>query len=276
MTPEAAAATIGIIAGATMKKKPYRAIAEYYDQENLKHPMLEQDVPFFLGQLPKKPKSILEIAVGTGRAAIPLAQAGHRVVGVDYAQDMLRIARRKRDSVGLGEQELKLISGDVLRLNLRQRFDWVCIFFNTFLAFTTIEQQDRVLQNCVRHLKPRGRFWIDIFQPDLKLLARSETLGLEPTVFHVPRYDRTVVKTTDIHPSPHRQVQRVTFRYTWVNAYGGEHHESTEFDMAWIFPRELQLLLERNGLRIERLYGNYDGSEVDDESPRLIARCCRK
>ena len=76
--------------------------------------MLKHDVPFFLGQLPKKRQDILELAVGTGRAAIPLAQAGHHVVGIDYVEDMLDIARRKRDAVGLTERQLKLIRQDAL------------------------------------------------------------------------------------------------------------------------------------------------------------------
>ena len=74
----------------------------------------------------------MELAVGTGRAAIPIAQAGHRVVGVDYAADMLAIASRKRDAVGLGEKELTLIEADMLKLDLGERFDRVCVFFNTF------------------------------------------------------------------------------------------------------------------------------------------------
>src|SRR5687768_18387665 len=75
----------------------YRAIAEYYDPENAQRLMLENDVPFFLGQLPSRRQSVLELAAGTGRAAIPIAQAGHAVVATDYAPEMLDIARRKRD-----------------------------------------------------------------------------------------------------------------------------------------------------------------------------------
>src|SRR5690348_14205825 len=99
--------------------KRYKAIAAYYDADNGRLEMLKHDVPFFLGQLPKKRQDILELAVGTGRAAIPLAQAGHRVVGIDYVQDMLDIARRKRDAVGLTDKQLKLIRQDALELNLR-------------------------------------------------------------------------------------------------------------------------------------------------------------
>src|SRR4051794_35864040 len=109
----------------------YRAIADYYDAEYEARDMLAQDVPFFLGQLPKKRQSILELAVGTGRAAIPLAQAGHHVVGVDYDAQMIAIAKRKRESVGLSERQLKLMRQDVLRLDLGEKFDWITIFFNT-------------------------------------------------------------------------------------------------------------------------------------------------
>src|SRR5436305_7109390 len=195
--------------------KSHRAIAEYYDFEYPHHEFLEQDGPFFLGQMPRRPRSqsVLEIAVGTGRAAIPLAQAGHRVVGVDYAKDMLDIARRKRDAVGLTDRQLRLVHGDALGLDLGERFDWICVFFNTFLAFPTLDEQDRLMGVIVRHLKPAGRFWVDLFQPDYHLLASDQSVGLEPFVFYVPPMERTVFKTTDLRRSPHLQVQRVTFNY---------------------------------------------------------------
>src|SRR5438309_453972 len=97
--------------------KRYRAIAEYYDFENERLAWLGRDVPFFLRQLPRRRRlDVLELAAGTGRAAIPIAQAGHRVVGVDYAKDMLDIAKRKRDAVGLRDRELTLVHADILKL----------------------------------------------------------------------------------------------------------------------------------------------------------------
>lgn len=150
--------------------KRYRHVAEYYDAEYAHRKMLEQDVSFFLARLPKRRQEILELAVGTGRAAIPLAQAGHRVVGVDYARDMLDIARRKRDAVGLSDRDLELILRDALRLSLKRKFDWVCLFFNTFLVFTTLAEQDCLLRVVCSHLRSGGRFWLDIFLPDLSLI----------------------------------------------------------------------------------------------------------
>jgi SAM-dependent methyltransferase len=250
--------------------KRYRAMAEYYDAEYAESKMLRQDVPFFLGQLPKKRQTILELCVGTARAAIPMAQAGHRVVGVDYAQDLLDIARRKRDAVGLSDRNLQLIHGDVLDLNLPTQFDWVCIFFNTLLAFPKLDEQDRLLQVARKHLKRNGRFWIDIFQPDLAMLSGSQTKGFDPHLFYVPALDRTVYQTTEIKRDCSRQIQDVTFHYRWFDARGREHREKNSFQMTWIFARELQLLLERNGLRIEAMYGNYDGSKLSPASPRMI------
>jgi SAM-dependent methyltransferase len=255
--------------------KRYRAIAAYYDAEYSESKMLQQDVPFFLGQLPKKRQSILELCVGTARAAIPIAQAGHRVVGVDYDQALLEIAQQKRDAVGISEHDLQLIYGDVLKLKLGERFDWICLLFNTLLGFPTLVEEDALLTRVRDHLKPRGRFWLDIFQPDLNLLAGIQTKGFDPHLFFVPALNRTVYQTTEIKRHIAKQTQDVTFHYCWFDEHGRQHKEKNSFEMTWLFPRELCLILERNGLRIERLYGNYDGSHVNARSPRLIARCAR-
>jgi SAM-dependent methyltransferase len=284
----------------------YRAIAEYYDAEYARHGYLERDVPFFLSHLPQKRQDVLELAVGTGRAAIPMAQAGHRVVGVDYSPAMLEVARRKRDGVGLLEREgretrgqgdkgtrgqatggqatggrgnegtLELVEGDVMEWTTRRRFDWVVILFNTFLVFTTLEQQDAVLERVRRHLKPGGRFWIDIFHPDMALLVEDRRTGVDPIAFHVPRYGRTVFKTTEIRRhDASRQVQRVTFHYTWFDEQGREKRERTSFDMTFIYPRELRMLLERHGFEVEGMWGDYSGGEITAKSERVIV-CARR
>jgi elongation factor P hydroxylase len=101
-------------------------------------------------------------------------------------------------------------------------------------------------------------------------------MELDPSLFFVPRYDRTVLKTIESRRGKVAQVQHVTFHYNWFGPDGKDHHEQTQFDMTYIFPRELRLLIERHGLEIEHLWGNYDGSDLTPESPRMIVRCCRR
>lgn len=254
--------------------KRYKAIPEYYDPENVQDEMLEADVPFFLTHLSRN-QSVLELAAGTARAAIPIAQAGHRVVAVDYDQRMLDIAARKRDFAGLSDRQLHLQCADILHLDLGHTFDWICIFFNTFLAFTTLQEQDQLLEMVLRHLKPKAHFWLDIFQPNLAILSQEISTNLAPKVFYVPEFDRTVQRLIEVHCDPTRQLQRIIFHYTYFDAAGQEHHQRTEFHLTFLFPRELQLLLERHGLRIDRLYGNYDASPLGPDSPRIIASCTR-
>jgi len=257
--------------------KRYKAIAEYYDFEYEHLAFLHQDVPFFVRQLPKKPQDVLEIAAGTGRAAIPIAQAGHRVIGVDYAADMLAVASRKRDAVGLSERQCQFVHQNAVKLNLRRKFDWACIFFNTFLGFVTLNEQDALLRGVHRHLHPRGRLWIDIFNPNMALLSPQEAHGLDPIAFYVPSLDRTVMRTTDVfRQDPTLQIQRITFRYRWFDANAHEQIELVRFELTFMHVRELQILIERNGFIIEQLYGDYSGGKLTPRSDRIIAQCRRR
>ena len=175
---------------------------------------------------------------------------------------------------GLTNRQLQFLKADILHLKLRQKFDCILLLFNTFLIFTTTQDQDRALQAIRRHLKPAGRFWLDIFQPDLKLVAEDESKNLQPKMFYVPHLDRTVFRSTDVRRDPASQVQRITFNYIWFDREGREIREKRSFNLTYIFPRELRLLLERNGLTIEKMYGNYDGSKLNANSPRMIV-CCK-
>jgi SAM-dependent methyltransferase len=257
---------------AKRKSGRYRAIPHYYDAEYAGGDVLDNDVPFLLEHLPLRPQRVLELCCGTGRAAIPIAQAGHRVTAQDIDRDLLRIARQKRNGAGLSDRRLALVQGDVLKLDYGSEFDWAFLIFNTLLNFTTLAEQDRLLRGVHAALKPRGRFWIDVFNPDFRILATPHYKEFESTTFFVPECNRAVRRTTEIRRSPKRpQLQEVTFHYTWTSEDGKPQREAITFEMTWMLPRELTLLLERNGFEVQRLYGDYDGNAVTPDSPRLIA-----
>jgi hypothetical protein len=84
-----------------------------------------------------------------------------------------------------------------------------------------------------------------------------------------------VQRTVDVVRDPSKQIQRVTFNYLWFSEYGQEKRERIDFDLTFLFPRELQILLERNGFALEAVYGDYDGSALNADSPRMIAEARR-
>ena len=105
------------------------------------------------------------------------------------------------------------------------------------------------------------------------MLAQQAQKDLDPRFFREPRLGRTVQRLTDIRRGAVPQVQHLIFRYVWLDDRGRERRHHTEFDLTWIMPRELQMLLERNGLKIDEMWGNYDGSPLKADSPRIIAQC---
>ena len=245
----------------------YRAHPEFYDAEYEGNEDLERDVPFLLEELGDAPLDVLELACGTGRATLPLAAAGHRVVGIDVDPAMLAQAAAKRDAAGVS---IELLEADALTLNLGRQFDRVVLIFNTFLAFTTPEQQDALLANVKKHLRPDGTFWIDVFFPNLPLLAEGHADGIEPHVFYAPSLGRSVFRETEVRQDLVNQIQHVTFHYLWHDDAGDEQRAENAFDLTWMFPRELAGLLARHGLHITRSFGGYDGGPLDEDSQRMI------
>lgn len=259
------------------KSTRYRAIPAYYDAEYESNEVLDHDVPFMLRHLPRRRRKVLELCCGTARAAIPVAQSGHRVVGVDYDPRLLTIATRKRESSGIKASDLSFVCQDVLNLELNDRFDFAFLLFNTFLTFTTGPEQDRLISRVARHLKPGGRFWIDIFYPDLTLLAEPHHPCCDSATFYVHELDRSVHRTTEIRRSrKDPQVQEMTFHYTWADATGQLHHQRVEFELTWMFPRELERILATHGFEVEQMYGDYTGAPVDPDSSRIIVLARRR
>ena len=259
---------------------PYRPISEFYDAEYADQALLRQDLGFFLAHLSRQKLDILEIGCGTGRAAVPIACGGHRVVGFDIDDGMLRIAQARRKEAGLDQSRLMLVRADATSPRWpgklgRRKFDVCCCFFNTFLAFAKPQGQEACLTAVRSVLKPRGRLWIDIFNPDLELIAGS--IGgaheLEPTLFSLPD-GRSVMRLTRLQASPVRQVTLVTFDYQWFER-GRRKRRSRRFEMAWIMPREMDRLLRLCGFQIKNAWGDYDGGPLKDGSPRQIICAAR-
>jgi ubiquinone/menaquinone biosynthesis C-methylase UbiE len=131
--------------------KSYRDAAEYYDLF-----IVNDDIPFYLSMAEKYGSPILELACGTGRVALKLAEAGYEVVGVDATKQMLKVARANaRNLPGNVRSPISFLKGDITDLDLQQSFSLV-IIPSSFRFCLTTEQQLACLNSAKRHLDEDG------------------------------------------------------------------------------------------------------------------------
>ena len=126
------------------------------------------DVDYYLRWAEKNPGPILELACGTGRVSIPLAQAGHRVWGVDISRDMLAVFRRKLSLLPEVAKNVELDCQDVCDFHFSQRFSLIIMPCFSFTHLTTAVQRTDMFNRAFKHLAPGGVLLIDtpLWVPD--------------------------------------------------------------------------------------------------------------
>jgi len=220
---------------------------------------------------------ILEIAVGTGRLAVPLAEEGHEVVGLDLSQEMLNIAEGKRNRInswrkdeGKPPLKLTLLREDMCRFELERKFDLIYLPFNSFMLASTLREQEAVL-NCVRrHLTPEGRFVLSLFNPSLRsLIERGGILDFQKS-FVNPDSGNRVDLMTAVWRDLANQVMTVQFIFDEQLPDGTLKRARENLRMRYLFRYEAQLMLEKNGLELVDFYGDNDGSPFTAASPMMI------
>ncbi len=154
----------------TDQERALRVISRWYD---LDFGPLTDDVAMIL-ELAAGRERVLELGVGSGRIAVPLARSGHHVTGVDSSEAMLEAgARRMRES------GVNVVRGDLRCLNLDQQFDLVVFGLSTFQHLLRREDQVAALRSARTHLAHSGRLVIDWTAP------RSDDLDPSPRPFQV-------------------------------------------------------------------------------------------
>ncbi len=208
---------------------------------------------------------VLELGVGTGRVAIPLAKDGREVVGLDRSAAMLARAAAHAKAAKV---KLTLTEGDMRSFALERTFPLVTIPFNTFLMLTPDERW-ACLARCREHLGPNGRLAIDVFQPDPNVIAGLDGGVREEWRRVDPETGRPVTKFS----ATRGNIDAVTFRW-W---YDEEREDGTvkritrEATLHYLYRREAELLFSAAGFELDTFHGDYDGSPVTGTSPKLLA-----
>lgn len=223
-------------------------VAESYDQSSawMFAPEVVEPTVDFLAELAGD-GAALELAIGTGRIALPLRQRGVRVAGIDVSPDMVAQLRKKP---GAGDIEVTI--GDSASATVEGTFSLAYTVWNSIMNLTTQDAQVACFRNAARHLKRGGCFVVEVNMPDLQRLPRGETFR----PFHVGR-NHIGIDEYDIanqglisHHYRGKVVASMPFRYVW--------------------PSELDLMAELAGLRLRERWSGWKREPFTSESEKLV------
>jgi SAM-dependent methyltransferase len=230
---------------------------------------LTEDLDFYVALAGRAGWPILEIGCGTGRVLVPLAKAGFEVTGVDVDPGMLERAQERVERAGLGGK-IRLVEEDARRLDLYQHFALGIVALNSFLHFTSDDDQVDVLRSAWRHLQPDGLLVLDLPNPEPALLGEAGGQVVLEWVRQDPETGAEVSKLRSQRVDTARQLVELTLLFD--EAEGGTLSRHTRvFFLRYVYRRELELLLEKCGFTLEAVYGGYDLSEYSSDSLKLIA-----
>jgi SAM-dependent methyltransferase len=190
----------------------------------------------------------LELAIGTGRIALPLAQRGVRVDGIDISRAM--VAR-------IGNDEIGMTIGDIATTRVDGTFSLVYLVFNTINNLTSQEQQVACFRNAAAHLGPGGAFVIEVGVPDLRRLPPGQAV--------VP-FD---VSEEHLGFDEYELVEQGMVSHHFSLVDGTWERASVPFRHVW--PSELDLMAQLAGLSLRDRWSDWDRAPFTAESRKHVS-----
>ena len=239
----------------------YVDYAEYYDQDHA----TRVDIPFYVDLARQCGSPILELACGTGRVAIPLAEAGFEVWGIDLSENMLAVCRAKVEQHHLSDR-VHLALADMAAFDLPCKgFALAYVPYRSFMHLFTQRDQISCLERVHRHLRPGGLFVVDLYAPDLSFLAGEPDTPFTPgPEYDLPNGHHVIREHRSVQSDIANQIQHSELRFREYDAAGVLVRERTvPLYTRYTFRYELQLLLERAGLEVVDVYRDYDRHPYD-------------
>jgi ubiquinone/menaquinone biosynthesis C-methylase UbiE len=235
---------------------------DYYDLREHGGPgsPVEGDVAFYRRQAKRARGPILELACGTGRVTCALADAGLDVTGLDASSAMLRVARRKQRAAP--RPHLRFERGDMRRFSLPRRFALAIVPFRAFQHLLTVKDQRACLETIRRHLRPRGRLIIDLFDPRLEYcLPDAPSAPMTRPTVHEPATGEDVAITVLARTNdPVTQTFTETWRWTITRAGTVVRQVDDVLRLRWTYRYEMRHLFELTGYRVVAEYSDFAGA----------------
>jgi SAM-dependent methyltransferase len=213
-------------------------VAEVYDQ----WPLVPQNTDAVVACLARLAGRgpVLELGIGTGRIALPLAQQGLLVHGIDASPTMIAHLRAKP-----GGQHIPVTVGNFADMAVEGRFTLIFVIFNTFFGLLSQEDQVRCFLGVAQHLTDDGAFVLEAFVPDLARFDRGQ------------RVEARMVETERIHldASVHDSVQQRVMSQHMVLSEQGIRLYPVQVRYAW--PSELDLMARLAGLQLRNRWAGW-------------------
>ncbi len=190
----------------------------------------------------------LELAVGTGRVALPLVRRGVPVTGIELSPAMVEVLRTK-----VGAAALPVVLGDMATARAPGRFALVYLVDNTISNLLTQDAQVACFRNAARHLGPGGRFVVELWVPTLRTLPPgrdADVWGHEPGYLGVDTYDVVAQRIVSHH----------------VRFGGGVEARVFRTPHRYVWPSELDLMGRLAGFEIESRHADWAGTPFTAES----------
>jgi SAM-dependent methyltransferase len=218
----------------------YDAIAELYDDWSRS---VTEDVGFYVEEARGLAGPVVELGVGTGRIALPIAAAGVPLIGVDSSPGMLAVARRRAEKAGLAHL-LDLREGDFRHPPVEERVELVIAPFRSLLHLESDEARREVLAAVYGLLVPGGRFVFDVFAPSREDIdeTNGRWLEREPGIWERADWDERARTLTLALRGP---------------------ESSTSMRLSWIAPERWERLLVGAGFEIDACFGWFDRRAQD-------------
>ena len=228
-------------------------VAARYDESTAEmfDPSVVEPVVDFLVEIAGSGRA-LELGIGTGRIALPLAERGVPVHGIELSKAMVTRLRAKP-----GGEDIGVTIGDFATTTVEGTFSVAYLVFNTIMNLTTQEAQVACFRNVAAHLEPGGCFVIEVGVPELQRLPPGETiraLHVGETRWSFDEYDVAVQGLTSHHfETVDGRVERLSipFRYAW--------------------PAELDLMAQLAGMRLRARWSDWDRAPFTSDSGKHVS-----
>jgi SAM-dependent methyltransferase len=226
----------------------YDAFAEIYEEWSAE---MTEDVPFYVALARETEGPLVELAVGSGRVAIPVArETGRPVLGIDSSPAMLARARERAEAAGV---ELDLREQDLRDLDLAEPAGLIYCPYRALLHLPTWQDKRRVFERAARSLRPGGRFAWNAFVFDPHVAASHDGYAAR----HGDLWEYVEQAPGD---------NRID-----VTAFVGEPGSGErKLSIWWATKSEWEGLIEVSGLEVEALFGWFDRSPFDDRSREFV------